>query len=139
MKRLITMILTLALVLTLAAPYAASADSYATATVKGGWLRLRAGASMEAETISAYFTGATVTILSTTGEWHYVLTSDGKTGYMNAAYLTITGVVNGSQVEENVAATVTSKNGLPVRLRSGPSVQYSIIASYPERIQNTIN
>ncbi len=130
MKRLTAMLLTLALLLTLAAVPAAHADDYATAVVKGGWLRLRDGASADAKTVSAYFTGTTVTILGGSGEWYHVLTPDGKTGYMHSGFLTITGSITGGQLAENTAATVTSQNGKPVKLRSGPSVKYSIIASY---------
>ena len=130
MKRLTAMLLILALLLTLTAIPFASADSYATATVKGGWLRLRDGASTDAETISAYYTGTTVTILGGSGSWYHVLTPDGKTGYMHSSYLTITGSITGGQLEENTAATVSSSNGKSVRLRSGPSTQYSTIASY---------
>lgn len=130
MKRLTAMLLTLALLLSLLAIPAAQADSYATATVKGGWLRLRAGATTNSETISAYYTGTRVTILGGAGDWYYVSTPDGKTGYMNANYLTITGSITGGQLDENTAAYVTSKNGLSVRLRTGPSKQYATIASY---------
>ena len=131
MKRLTALMLTLTLLLCMAAVPVASADGYATATVKGGWLRLRDGASTEAKTISAYFTGTTVTILGGSGEWYHVLAPDGKTGYMHSGYLTITGSITGGQLEENASAAVTSQNGKPVRLRSGPSVQYSIMATYP--------
>ena len=130
MKRFTALILMLALLLTALAIPAASADAYATATIKGGWLRLRDGASTDAKTISAYFTGTTVTLLGGSGEWYHVLTPDGKTGYMHSSFLTITGSITGGQLEENTAATVKSANGKPVRLRSGPSVKYSIIASY---------
>lgn len=140
MKRIAALILTLSILLTMLTLPAARAEDYATATVKGGWLRLRAGASVNAETISAYFTGTTVTILGSSGGWYYVLTPDGKTGYMNAGYLTITGSVSGG-LEENTAALVTSANGKPVRLRSGPSQKYAIIASYavgtPMTVLNT--
>ena len=130
MKRFAALILSLAVLLTMLALPPALADNYATATVKGGWLRLRDGASQSANTVSAYYTGTTVTILGGSGEWYHVRTPDGKTGYMNANYLTITGSITGGQVDENTAAVVTSQNGKPVRLRSGPSVNYSIIASY---------
>ena len=130
MKRIAALILTLALLLTALSIPAASAESYATATVKGGWLRLREGASAASKTISAYYTGTTVTILGGSGNWYQVRTPDGKTGYMSATYLTITGSITGGQVDENTAATVTSANGRPVRLRSGPSVNYAILASY---------
>lgn len=130
MKRLIAMLLTMALLLTAAMIPAAHAENYATAVVKGGWLRLRDGASTDAETISAYFTGTTVTVLGATGQWYRVLTPDGKTGYMHASYLTLTGLSSGTTLEENTTGVVKSANGKAVRLRSGPSVQYAIIASY---------
>ena len=130
MKRFAAMLLTLALVLSLLAVPAAQAASYATATVRGGWLRLRADASYNAETISAYYTGTNVTILGGAGDWYYVSTPDGKQGYMHSDYLTITGSITGGQLDENTAAYVTSANGLSVRLRTGPSLQYSTIASY---------
>lgn len=130
MKRIIAMILTLALALSLLA-VPAQAATYATAVVKGGWLRLRASASFAAETISAYYTGTSVTILGGSGDWFYVSTPDGKTGYMHADYLTITGSITGGQLDENTQAYVTSKNGKSVRMRTGPSQQYSVITSYP--------
>lgn len=138
MKRLIAMILTIALLLSIAAIPAAQADSYATAKVKGGWLRLRAAASFSAETISAYDTGTTVTILGGSGDWYYVSTPDGRLGYMHSDFLTITGSITGGQLEQNTTAYVTSANGLAVRLRTGPSVQYSVIASYAVGTRATI-
>ncbi len=119
MKRLTALFLTL--VMLLAAIPAALADSYATATVKGGWLRLREDASAYAKTISAYYTGTTVSLLGSTGEWYRVLTPDGKTGYMHADFLTLNGLAGSGTAEENIAATVTSGNGRSVWLRSGPS------------------
>ncbi|MBQ2953973.1 MAG: SH3 domain-containing protein [Clostridia bacterium] len=130
MKRLTAMLLTLALVFSLLAVPVAQAATYATATVKGGWLRLRAEPSYWAETISAYYTGTNVTILGGSGQWYHVSTPDGKTGYMHSDYLTITGSITGGQLDENTQAYVTSKNGKSVRLRTGPSTSYSTIASY---------
>ena len=129
MKRLVATFLTLAMLLCMLAIPSAQAASYATATVKGGWLRLRADASFNAETISAYYTGTNVTILGGAGEWYYVSTPDGKQGYMHSEYLTITGSITGGQLDGNTQAYVTSANGLSVRLRTGPSQQYSTIAS----------
>ena len=130
MKRLTALLLILALALSLLAPLAAQAASYATATVKGGWLRLRAEPSYWAETISAYYTGTNVTILGGSGSWYHVSTPDGKTGYMHSDYLTITGSITGGQLDENTQAYVTSQNGKSVRMRTGPSTSYSTIASY---------
>ena len=131
MKRLTAMLLTLTLVFSLMAVPAAQAATYATATVKGGWLRLRAEPSLWAETISAYYTGTNVTILGGSGQWYHVSTPDGKTGYMHSDYLTITGSITGGQLDENTPAYVTSGNGKSVRMRTGPSKSYSTIASYP--------
>lgn len=138
MKKLTAMILALALLLSIAATPVAHAASYATAVVKGGWLRLRAAASYDAETISAYYTGTSVTILGGSGSWFYVATPDGKTGYMNSGFLTVTGSITGGQLEENATAYVTSKNGLAVRLRTGPSVSYGVIASYAVGTKATV-
>ena len=129
MKRIAALLLTL--VFLLAAVPAASADDYATATVKGGWLCLRDGASTSAKIISAYYTGTEVTLLGGSGEWFYVRTPDGRTGYMNAGYLTITGSITGGQVAAGQDATVVSGNGKPVNLRTGPGVSYHIIGTYP--------
>ena len=129
MKRLTAIILTLALALTLCVP--AMAGDYATAVVKGGWLRLRDGASSDAATISAYYTGTEVTILGGSGSWYYVEAPDGNTGYMHADYLTINGSITGGEVYEDADGYVVSNNGKPVNLRTGPSVYFHIISSYP--------
>lgn len=127
MKRLIAIILAVAMLLALSIP--AMAADYATAVVKGGWLRLRDGASSDAETISAYYTGTVVTILGGSGTWYYVEAPDGNRGYMNSGYLTINGSITGGQVPTS-GAYVTSANGQPVNLRTGPSVYYHIIGSF---------
>ena len=67
-----------------------------TATVKGGWLRLRAEASFDAETISSYFTGTVVTVQGSIGKWYRVTAPDGRTGYMYSDYLTINQQGSGS-------------------------------------------
>ncbi len=130
MKRLTAIILALAITLSLFVLPVAQADTYATATVKGGWLRLRAAASYDAETISAYYTGTRVTILGGSGSWYYVKAPDGNLGYMSADFLNVTGSITGGQVAENTPAYVTSKNGKSVNLRSGASTRYNAIASF---------
>ena len=87
MKRFLSLVLAMLIAITILI-IPASAENYATAVVKGGWLRLRAEASASSETISAYFTGTQVTIIGTSGEWYYVLTPDGHYGFMNSNYLT---------------------------------------------------
>lgn len=111
-----------------------------TATVKGGWLRLREYASFDAATISSYYTGTVVTVLGTTGKWFRVTAPDGLTGYMYGDYLTVKrpgsgGVAGGF---ENIKAKVVSSNGLGVRLRIGPGTAYDILAVYPVGTDATI-
>ena len=63
MKRFLSLVLAMLIAITMLI-IPASAENYATAVVKGGWLRLRAEASASSETISAYFTGTQVTIIA---------------------------------------------------------------------------
>ncbi len=135
MKRLISLCVALALVLCLWPQPAAQAASQ-TGTVKGGWLRLRATASMTAETLASYPTGTTVTILSTSGNWYKVRTADNLVGYMLSAYLTVKSGSSGSTVTppsgvtDGSTAYVTSRNGKGVRLRSSPDLDGEIIGFY---------
>jgi len=135
MKRLISLCVALALVLCLWPQPAAQAASQ-TGTVKGGWLRLRASASMTAETLASYPTGTTVTILSSSGNWYKVRTADNLVGYMLASYLTVKSGSSGSTVTppsgvtDGSTAYVTSKNGKGVRLRTSPDLNGEIIGFY---------
>ena len=128
MKRFLSLVLAMLIAITMLI-IPASAENYATAVVKGGWLRLRAEASASSETISAYFTGTQVTIIGTSGEWYYVLTPDGHYGFMNSNYLTVTGS-GSSSTTTGSTAYIYAANGKPVRMRSGPSTDYGVVASY---------
>lgn len=136
MKRFLSLVLAMLIALTMLA-IPASAENYATAVVKGGWLRLREDASASSATISAYFTGTQVTIIGTSGEWYYVLTPDGHYGFMNSNYLTVTGSGSGSTTTETTAY-IYAANGKPVRMRSGPSTDYGVVASYSVGTQVTV-
>lgn len=130
MKRFTAFLAVLVLLVTMLMPVGGMAES-TTATVKGGWLRLRAGASFDAQTIASYYTGTVVRIHSQSGKWCYVTTPDGRKGYMYGDYLEIGGAPVG-------AAYVTSRNGKGVRLRSGPGVGYSVIGLYAVGTRLTI-
>ena len=99
-----------------------------TGVVKGGWLILRATPSFTGTILSSYPSGTVVTITSQVGSWYAVITPDGLTGYMLGDYLRIDG--GGGSIPAESTAYVTSRNGLNVRLRSGPGKGYSILASY---------
>ena len=123
MKRLLAILTVLALLLTMVPMVSmptAEATTYKTATVKGGWLRLRNAPSFDGAVLGSYYTGTVVTILGTAGSWYHVQTAKGLTGYMYGAYLTVKSTPSGG------TAYVTSTNGLGVRLRAGPGTAYSV-------------
>lgn len=105
-----------------------SAFADQTGVVKGGWLILRATPSFSGPIRSSYPTGTVVTISGQVGSWYAVTAPDGLSGYMLGDYLQING--SGGNTPTETTAYVTSRNGLNVRLRSGPGKGYSIIASY---------
>lgn len=107
---------------------AASALANQTGVVKGGWLILRATPSFSGTILSSYPTGTVVTITGQVGSWYAVTAPDGLSGYMLGDYLQVNGSGGYTPVEST--AYVTSRNGLNVRMRSGPGKGYSIIAAY---------
>ena len=132
MKKILAAVM--AVVLMLGMLTAAQADQIA--TVKGGRLRLRASASSTGNVLTSYPTGTVVTIKGTYGKWCQVVTPDGRTGFMDSNYLTLT--TSPAPDTPVGTATVVSENGKNVRLRSGPGTKYSTIGSYPVGTQATI-
>lgn len=135
MKRLLSIALVAILLLGVAIPAVSVAETK-TGVVHGGWLRLRSAASFDASTITSYYTGTVVTILSTTGSWYEVRTPDGRTGYMYSAYVTVTG--SGGGGSGTGTSTVWSSNGYGVRMRSGPGTGYRVLAVYPVGTKVTV-
>ena len=140
MKKILALVLALALLLS-AVPVSA-VEKASTMVVTGGWLRLRSAPGYDAETISSYFTGTEVTVLGLANDWYHVRTPDGLTGYMHSDYLAkpdgSTSGSGGSGAAENAdpnpapqQATVTSSNGMGVKLRTGPSTGYGVIMVVP--------
>lgn len=107
-----------------------------TATVYGGWLILRANPSFNAAKIASYPSGTVVTITGQNGSWYAVTAPDGKNGFMLGNYLRLQG--GGGGYSGGSSARVTSRNGLNVRLRTGPGTGYSVMSSYPPGTQVTI-
>ncbi len=99
-------------------------------TVRGGWLILRSSPSFQGKQISSYPTGTVVTITAQHGSWYAVITPDGLKGFMLGNYLKVTGGKKEEGLKPGQEAWVTSKNGLNVRLRTGPGTQYPALASY---------
>ncbi len=134
MKRFLSLVLAILLAVSMLL-MTANADTTQTGVVKGGWLRLRAEASFSATTLASYFTGTQVTVLGKSGDWYYVQTQDGYYGYMYKSYLTVSG--SGSSTT-GTTMYVYAANGKPVRMRSGPSTNYSILTTYSVGTQVTM-
>lgn len=122
MKRFLAVLLVAVMLMSIL-PATSMAASYA--TVVGGWLRLRSAPNFNATTITSYYTGTQVQILSSSGGWYKVQTPDGRTGYMYGDYLRV-----GGSIPSEGTAYVTSYNGYGVRLRTGPGTGYRIIRTY---------
>ena len=122
MKRFLAVLLVAVMLMSIL-PATSMAASYA--TVVGGWLRLRSAPNFNAATITSYYTGTQVQIISSSGGWYKVQTPDGRIGYMYGDYLRV-----GGSIPSEGTAYVTSYNGYGVRLRTGPGTGYRIIRTY---------
>lgn len=134
MKRVISGLVTLVIVLTL---LVLPAQAATVLEVRGGWLRLREAPNYGAKTLASFNTGTRVTEIQSLGEWSYVQAPGGLSGYMVRKYLAVPGTTSGSATGgmynggASSNATVTSQNGLGVRLRSGPSISFQVLGLYP--------
>jgi len=126
----------LALILAISLTVSGAIAENKTGTVFGGWLILRSSPSFNGAIRSSYPTGTKVTITGQKGSWYAVRTPDGLSGYMLGNYLKVSGGTNTTIGETN--AYVTSKNGLNVRLRTGPGTGYRILATYAPGTNCTI-
>jgi len=147
MKKWLSILMTMVLLLTALPLPAAFADDVAVAstvdaTVKGGWLKLRALPGKEATVLGKYNTGTEVEVLAKAGDWCYVKTPDNKQGYMMTRYLDINGTPEEGQSglvgTLNITAWVTSENGRSVNLRASASTTSGIMGSYAVGTQLTI-
>ena len=107
------------------------------AMVVGGWLRLRAEPSLQAETICSYRSGTIVTVLGQGGGWAQVITPDHRTGYMCSLYLDfniqpVSPRTRRVWTDVNRIAHIISENGRGVRLRSAPEInKTNVLGLYP--------
>lgn len=134
MKRKTAILMVLVMVLAAVMPFTTAAAE--TGTVFGGWLILRASPSFSGTIIASYPSGTVVGINGQNGSWYAVTTPDGRNGYMLGDYIRVNG--GGGSVPVGTTAYVTSRNGLNVRLRSGPGKGYSILASFAPGTMCTI-
>lgn len=127
MKRFFATLLAAVMLLSMLPASSMAATQYA--TVIDGWLRLRAAANFNAETITSYYTGTVVKILSSNGGWYRVETPDGRVGYMYGQYLQM-GASGNHHGSSTGSAYIYSHNGQGVRLRVGPGTGYRVIGTF---------
>ncbi|MDO5300565.1 MAG: SH3 domain-containing protein [Clostridia bacterium] len=110
----------LAAIMLMLLPVLALAEGNSFAVVKGGKLNLREYASSSSRSLGKYSTGSWVRIVGGgSGGFTEVRTMDGKHGYMSDSYLDFGAGAN--------SGTVRYANGGYVNLRSGPSLNYSVV------------
>lgn len=79
-----------------------TADQTATVTVSSGGLNLRTSPNTNSDVIESLSNGETVTVISSSNGWSYVMTNAGISGYCSSQYLTLNSVeVNtGGNIED---------------------------------------
>ena len=123
-KKIICIVLVAATIATIFAMTASAGTiSYGAGTVSASCLNIRSGASTSYSIAGTMSKGTRVVILEkTTNDWYHI-NYNGLKGYVAAQYLTNVLTV------ENFNAT-GSVTGSSVRLRSGPSLDSGVIATY---------
>ena len=86
--------------------------------VSGGTVNVRSKASTSGSVLESLSKDTQVTLLGMTGEWYYVYTPSGKTGYIRYDYITLTGSSLIAQGKVSASA---------VNYRSGPATSYSAV------------
>ncbi len=101
------------------------------AIVTNGRLNLRSTASSASTSLGVYSGGSWVRLMGyPSNGWWPVSTTDGKSGYMYGSYLTFASAEQSGQVRY--------ANGGYVNLRSGPSLDYSIVVQVTSGTSLTI-
>ena len=98
-----------------------------TGTVTADYVRFRTEPSLDSVIIRTLNTGTKVDVLSETSGW-YKIAYSGTTGYMSSTYVSLKSeAVSETELEEMNSSGYVSGNY--VRFRTGPSTNYSIIAT----------
>ena len=107
--------------------------SFGTGTVVASAVNLRAGAGTNTAVVATLTKGTTMTVTGISGEW-YQVNCNGKTGYVNSAYIGLSGSAAPAPSQNPTPAPATgtagSVKGNSVRMRSGPGTNYSILGTY---------
>ncbi len=119
------------------ATFLISTASALTATVKGGYLRMRTSPSTSSVILNRYPSGTVLSVLDQEDDWVFVQASDGNRGYMLSSYLDI-GTGTATTSVSSGTAYVTSSNGKSVNLRARASKNAVSIERYPVGTKVTV-
>lgn len=124
MKKILTMLLTVILLLSFASPaFAADANSKAgTVRITSGSLNVRSAPSASSAVIASLYKNETVTLLQKSGDFWKVEYGDGKYGYAHANYIT--------PVSGTYAARVKTAGG-KLNVRTGAGTSYAVRTTLP--------
>ena len=100
--------------------------SFGTGTIDGSYVRMRSGASTSSSILGTYNSGTTMTVTGVSGAW-YKVSYNGTAGYVHSDYVSLSGVTSNGG---STAGSNGSVKGSDVRMRSGPSTNYSILGTY---------
>lgn len=105
------------------------------ATVKyanGGYVNLRSGPSLDYPVLMRVTSGTVITIVNDSYEWNYIA--------VNVNGSTVYGYMHDSLIEKGStsSATVTTRYGGKVNVRSGPSTAYKSVGSLPTGTHVTV-
>ena len=94
--------------------------------VTGGTVNVRSKASTSGSVVETLSQDAQVTLLGMTGEWYFVSTPSGKTGYIRNDYITLTGTSLIAQGKVSASA---------VNYRTGPATSYAVVGQLSQDTQ----
>ncbi len=100
--------------------------SASTGKVQGGSVNVRSIASTSGSVLETLAEGTQVTLNGITGEWYYIVTPNGKTGYIRYDFIQLTGASMIAQGKVSASA---------VNCRSGPGTSYSAVAQLSQDTQ----
>ncbi len=92
-----------------------------------GYLNLRQGPSKTSKSLGQYDDGTPCILLSRSDGWYHV-TVDGKAGYFEARYISTQYMPYSPEV-----ATIITPNGGPLKMRTGPGLDYGVMRSFANR------
>ena len=111
--------------------YAKSGASGVVRYANGGYVNLRQGPSLNYPVVTRVTSGTSITILDASYEWNYVS--------VNLNGLTYTGYMHDSLIDKSTTtATVVTKNGGKVNVRTGPGSNYGSAGSLKTGTRVTI-